>query len=187
MSLIVETGAGLTGAESYLSVADFRLYVVSRYGASDPVPDDEIEQALRRATRYIDGRYRHRFLGYPSDPYVQSLEWPRVGVVLQWLSAAGYFYGFGYNTPNGLILSNTIVPQQIKNATAEAAIRELASSGSLTPDRNPSRQVIQQVVGPISTTYANVADARPIVTVIDELLAPLLSATSAYSGSLVRA
>lgn len=187
MTLIVETGAGLSGAESYLSVADFKLYSLANYAVTDPVSDEAVEQALRRATRYIDGRYRARFAGYRTLAYSQALEWPREGVMLNWLPESGYYHLYGYNSGATLLLANNIVPQQLKDAVAEAAVRELASPNSLTPDRKPSGQVLVQTVGPISTTYANVPDTRPIVTVIDEILSPLLSRRSALSGIALKA
>lgn len=187
MTLTVETGAGLANSQSYLSVADFKSYAFANYAVTDPVSDEAVEQALRRATRYIDGRYRTRFSGYRTLAYTQALEWPREGVVLDWLPTSGYLHLYNYNSGAVLLLANNIIPQQLKDAVAEAAIRELASPKSLTPDRKPSGQVLVQTVGPISTTYANVADARPIVTVIDELLTPLLLRKSALSGSLTRA
>jgi len=188
MALVTENGTGLVGAESYVSVADWKTYALKNYAVTDTVADDAIEQALRRSTRYIDGRYRNRFLGYRTSAYTQALEWPREAVVLNWLpEGASYAYWLGYNAVAGQILANNAIPQMLKDAVAEAAIRELANPGSLTPDRTPARQVLQQTVGPITTVYANVAASRPIVTVIDEILAPLLSRTSAFSGSLVRA
>jgi len=191
MPLIVETGAGLANAESYISVADFKAYWLRNYAVSAPTTDEAIEQALRRATRYIDGRYRDRFTGWRTTAVTQALEWPREGVSLYapagWGQYWGGFASSGYGYSSGVVLGNAVIPQQLKDATAEAAIRELTSPGSLTPDQVPSKRVLRQAVGPISTEYANTTDTRPIVTLIDELLAPLLSRQSALSGSLARA
>src|SRR3954464_8648987 len=173
MALVTENGTGLVGSETYGSVADFKSHALKNYAVTDTVADDAIENALRRSTRYIDGRYRNRFLGYRTSAYTQALECPREAVVLNWLpEGAGYADWLGYNAVAGQILANNAIPQMLKDAVAEAAIRELANPGSLTPDRTPARQVLQQTVGPITTVYANVAASRPIVTVIDEILAP---------------
>jgi len=188
MALTTETGAGLANAESYLSVADFKAYRLAHHAVTEPTTDEAIEQALRRATRYIDGKYRDRFTGWRTTAITQALEWPRDGVVIIGVSAGwGVHYSAYYGYPGGVILGNTVIPQQLKDATAEAALRELASPGSLTPDQIPSKRVLRQAVGPISTEYANTTDTRPVVTLIDELLAPLLSRQSALSGSLARA
>lgn len=181
MALIVETGVGLSTAESYISVAEFLAYAYKNYAVTDPVATDAIEQALRRATRFIDGAYRKHFLGYRTQAYNQALEWPRAWVVRPWPGASGY--NQGYYSQAGDVLANNVIPQSLKEATAEAAIRELASPGSLTPDRVPSEQILQETVGPITTVFANVSDSRPIVTLIDEILAPLMT----QSGIAVRA
>lgn len=172
MALVVEDGSGLVNADAYLSVAEFKAYVLKNYSVTDPVTDEDIEQAIRRATRFIDGHYGSRFFGYRVES-TQSLMWPRGGV---WQFATTAF-----------ILEDDVVPQRVKDATAEAAIRELASPGSLTPDRVPSKQVLQRTVGPITTVYANVAATRPVVTVIDELLAPIVSGVGSSTQFLQRA
>src|SRR5215207_6973820 len=189
MALAIETGTGSAAAESYLSVADFKAYRLAHYAVTEPTTDEAIEQALRRATRYIDGKYRDRFTGWRTTATVQALEWPRQNAVIDHPSERG-FHGWDYGryAPGySQILDSASVPSQVKSATAEAALRELAFPGSLTPDQTPSKRVLRQAVGPISTEYANTTDTRPIVTIIDELLAPLLSRQSALSGSLARA
>jgi hypothetical protein len=70
------------------------------------------------------------------------------------------------------------VPREVEHATYEAALREAANPGSLSPDFVASRQVIKQKVGPLERTFADATDAggiptRPVVTVIDEILAPV--------------
>lgn len=180
MALTVETGEGLADADSYLSVAELKSYADARglsYGGST---DTAIEQALRRGTRYVDGRYRSRFLGFRTRGRDQALEWPRQGVVVADLNLVG-------GVDLGWAIGPNTIPRELIAAAAEASIRELVSPGSLTPDHTPSERIVSETVGPISTTYANMDMTRPVVTIIDELLAPLLSRTSAYSGSLVRA
>lgn len=188
MALIVEVGAGAIDAESYLSVSDANAYHTKNGNSTWTGSDAVKEAALRRATRYLDGRYRSRFLGYRTFAFAQALEWPREAVLMNWLpGSADYAYWRGYSAGVGIILANNIIPQMLKDATAEAALRELVSPGYLTPDQTPSKRKLSQTIGPISTTYANDPMTRPVVTIIDEILAPLLTQTSALSGSLVRA
>ena len=172
MALVVEDGSGLVNADAYLSVAEFKTYRLNNYPVASAVTDEAIEQAIRRATRFVDSRYGTSFLGYIllAD---QSLMWPRGGV---WQTAAEAF-----------LLDDDIVPQRVKDATAEAAIRELVSPGSLSPDRVPSEQVTELTVGPITTKYANVASSRPVVTIIDEILSPLTSGTGSLTQFVMRA
>ena len=52
MSLIVETGAGISNAESFASVADFRAYFASVGVDVSALLDARIEQLLRLGTNY---------------------------------------------------------------------------------------------------------------------------------------
>jgi hypothetical protein len=161
MTLTVEDGTLVAGADSYLSVADFRVGAKARgFDCGDAV-DDEIEKALRRATAYIDRRYLARWPGLPVAGRTQSLCWPRSDAV----DRAGYAIG-----------SNEI-PREVLAATIEAARRELLEPDSLTPDR-VSQRVLSERVGPIAVTYQNVGDQRPVVVIIDEILSSLIGPPS---------
>lgn len=127
------------------------------------VPAGEVLPALVRASAYIDGRYGARFVGVRAGGYVQALAWPRTGAV----------------TREGFTVPADVVPTAVENATYEAALRELASPGSLSPDYVAAQQVTREKVGDLEVSYANTvslgADAlRPVVTIIDEMLADLL-------------
>lgn len=80
----------------------------------------------------------------------------------------------------------TEVPVEIIEATYEAALRELASPGSLTPDIVRADRVISERVGSLAVTYSDASfsneDRRPVVTVIDDILSRLLGPTR---GSLL--
>jgi len=143
------TEAGLT---------EYAASVGALVPAGDPLP------ALVRASVYIDGRYGPRFVGVRSGGYAQALAWPRTGAV----------------TREGFSIPSSVIPDVIGNATYEAALRELAAPGSLSPDFIASQQVTREKVGEIEVAYAETASkgadaARPVVTVIDEMLAGLLS------------
>ena len=53
MALIVESGAGLADADSYISLADARTFAAN-YGITLPADDTEAEIALRQGTQYVD-------------------------------------------------------------------------------------------------------------------------------------
>lgn len=142
-------------------------------------------EALLRASDYIDGRYRVRlttgrwrsaFVGERTDGRSQAREWPRT-------NAVDY---------EGNEIPTDEVPTEIENATYEAALRELATPGSLSPDYTPSAQAMKEKVGPIEVQYRDNAPTqdnktpnRPIVPAIDEIVAPLLRAVSDYPVALV--
>ncbi|WP_395383333.1 DnaT-like ssDNA-binding protein [Mesorhizobium sp. UC22_110] len=121
--LIVEDGSGLANAESYVSASDAASYAADRGLTFPASPADKAEAALRRATAYIDNTYRTRFPGQRKKFRLQALEWPRVGVV----------------DMNGFPVTGDEVPVEVVRATCEAAVRELASPGSLNPDVTPAR------------------------------------------------
>lgn len=134
--------------------------------------DEARTAALVRATDYIDGRYRvllatgrwvSMFSGVRAAGRGQASEWPRTG-------ATDY---------DGDAIQPDEVPDEVERATYEAALRELASPGSLSPDFVASAAVIKEKVGPIEVAYAEAAVGeqppnRPQVPLIDGILAPLL-------------
>jgi len=175
MSLTVEDGSGLANAESYVSVSDAAAYAAAR-GLAFPVsPIAPAEQALRRATAWIDGKYRSRFPGSRTHSRGQALEWPRM-----------------YATDaDGNEIASDEIPVEIVNATIEAAVREMASPGSLSPDVTPGKVKKSARVGDIEVEYAvgtgNAYDQRPVVSVIDGILSSLLGSASPYVARAVRA
>jgi hypothetical protein len=172
MALTVETGEGLADAESYVSVAEFKAYA-GKVGYNYTTPaysDTQIEQALRRATVWIDARYRDQFQGSWTTS-TQALEWPRSGVLYRRTAIDAYS-----------------IPDQLKNALCEAAWRELTSPGSMSPDQFGD-QIKRDKVGDVETEFrAGAVGARPWVPIIDDLLSGLLKGrASAYVGKAVRA
>ncbi len=75
MALIAEDGTGRADADSYVTLAFADAYHLAMGNAAwaETLPDVR-ESALRRATQYIDTRYR--FQGEPLTS-TQALSWPR--------------------------------------------------------------------------------------------------------------
>lgn len=154
MALIVETGAGLPNADSFISVEDADEYFSARgitLWATLQVA--EKEQALRRATDFMERRYGAQWAGQRLT-LAQALSWPRVGVVFQ-----------------GWTLPSDDVPQLVVKACAELGFR--AAGGELDPDLGA--QVKSETVGPISTTYADGARQQVKYQAIDAMLGSLVS------------
>jgi hypothetical protein len=136
--------------------------------------------ALVRASAYIDGHYRtrpkcgpslSRFSGVKTGGRAQALEWPRSGAV---------------DTDGNDIATNEI-PREVEEATYEAALRELTTPGSLTPDYVASSLAKREKVDVIEVEYAvedrapgQLPPTSPTLPVVDGLLAPLL--TGACNG-----
>ncbi len=166
MALIVEDGNGLATAESYVAVAAANTYHTNNGNAGWTGSDTLKEQALRRATRYLDGYYRARWKGF-KRVYSQALEWPRYDVY----DLSGYY------------VDPASIPAAVATATCEAALRELAVPGSLSPDVATGAQgVLSEAVaaGPVSSakTYSSETNLRPMLQAIDDLLSALVRSAS---------
>lgn len=167
MALIVETGAIITGAESYCTVAFANTYLANRgYTAWDALDDtDAKEPALRKATDYMLAMFKGRWQGTIVDED-QALDWPRYDVIVDG-------YDVAYDS----------VPLAVQKACAELAYR--ASTADLSPDL--SQGVLSESVGPISVTYDKNSPQRVRYPSIEAMLAPYLKSGGGCCVGLVRA
>jgi hypothetical protein len=173
MTLTVEDGTGLSDAESYLSVATFKAYCDARGYVYTGKSDAEIEQALRRGTAWLDGKYGPSFTGEQVNGVDQALEWPREDAT----------------DARGRDLPDDAVPRQIASADAEAAWRELVAPNSLSPDTvlaeriKRSRKKVGDLEKEIEYADATGTDAsRPVVSAVDDILASLIKQTSSSTS-----
>lgn len=134
---VQDDNGGVANANAYLTVAEFKTYHDDRAQSYGAVSDPVIEGAIVRATTYLDSRFR--FVGDKVQGRDQTTAWPR--------SSA-------YDRDNDLV---TGIPREVKNATAEYALRALTATGGLNPD--PQRDATgaavtmrKDVVGPIEET-----------------------------------
>lgn len=162
MALEVEDGTGKANADSYLAAADCTTYWTA-HGAPtawSSASSDAKDAALRLGTQYIDLKYGGRFVGYRGSD-TQALAWPR--------NAA-------YDT-DGYAIDEDAIPTLLKQATAEAALRQLTESAGLIPDSTTSRSIVKEdrSVGPLSEsiTYAGSKPTLPYFPIIDLLLRPI--------------
>lgn len=105
-------------ANAYISVADFQSYHDDRGQSYGTATDEEIEQAIVRATDYMDVRWTFEGVRYDAD---QSTECPRAGVIdpkLGW-----YIEG---------------IPSEIIEACAEYALTALNAVLNDAPTRDSS-------------------------------------------------
>ncbi len=144
MALVVEDGTGKADAESYVSVADATAYHLAQGNAAwAAIANDTLrEQALRRATSYMEQVYRMSWAG-SRVTNTQALSWPRAWVPVK--DSPGGYGGF----PD--YVAQDVVPVQVSRACAELALR--AAAGSLAPDLGAQKK--STTVGPISVTYAD--------------------------------
>jgi hypothetical protein len=159
MTLIVEDGSVVTGAESYISVAEADAYHEKRGNATWDAIDDK-EALLRKATDYMTGKYRLRWAGSRADSS-QSLDWPRVNVPVSDTYSRSYY-------------PSDSVPNEVKQACAILALK--ANSTELIADKE--QKVISVQVGPISTTYEPSSSTAVRYSEVDNLLSPYLKSGS---------
>lgn len=134
MSFVVEDGTAKDDANSLVDVSYADSYCSER-GLTTWAGTNEVkQQALIRATDYLELRYSTRFLGQ-TNTLTQALSFPRDGA--------------------------TSVPTRIKNAVVQYAIRALKAG--LMPDPAQSAtggNVVSKetTVGPVTTKVAYSAD-----------------------------
>jgi len=160
MTLIVEDGTIVAGADAYISAEDATAYHAARGNTAwAALSADEMDQHIRKATDYMVQVYSLRWKG-DRVTATQALDWPREGVEV---------YGFE--------IDSDVLPEAVANACAELALR--ASAGDLTPD--VTRRTLREKVGPIEVEYDPNAPTLPDYQAIDNMLAPYLD----NSGSSV--
>lgn len=162
--------------EFYGAVAGADAYHADRANTAWAGDDTAKQAALIRASAYIDGKYQQQtncgrwesmFSGSKAGGRNQTLQWPRKNAF----------------DSDGEPIPDTEVPVEIEQAAYEASLRELVAPGSLSPDYVASSAIKRQKVDVLEIEYQIPATAdgsvptRPIVTVIDELVAPLLRNT----------
>ena len=166
MTLIVEDGSGLSTAESYISAADASTRHTNLGNTNCALlTSDEMEQALRRATVYMEQAYRERWQGYVQH-LDQALSWPRNSVVID---------GWRW-------IATDIVPAEVANACADLALK--AAAGDLNADL--TRGVVRKKVGPLETEFDRYSPQSTRYVAINMMLAPFLKGASA-NATLVRA
>ncbi len=143
MALIVQNNDGsVPGANAYISVEEFKAYHDDRAQPYAAYSDAEIETAIIRATDYLDQRFR--YVGKRRQGRSQTTEWPRLDA---WDGDGHYVNG---------------IPAEVKEATAEYALRALSTVLNPDPEQSATGFAIQsksESVGPISESVTYVTGA----------------------------
>jgi hypothetical protein len=160
MAIIVETGGNIAGAESYATVAYCDTYFSNRGIASWALlTTAQKEENLRKSTDFMTQRYRLAWKGYRKFS-AQALDFPRELVYLE------------PQANIDILLSDTIVPNEVKNACAELALKASTYTDGLLPD--VTNVILEETIGPITTKYDRRNPVSPVYKAIDAMLAPLL-------------
>ena len=155
MALVVETGAVVPGADSYVSLANARALAAS-YGLALPADDAEAEAALRNGAVYV-GLQEPSMCGRRVSA-AQSLAYPRQGVSL---------YGFA--------LAADVIPPQIVHAQVAAAV-EYGAGTDVRASSDGRVTETERVEGAVTVSYFNngATGATTTITAALDALRPLL-------------
>lgn len=179
MAITVETGEGLSAADALVSVAYVDAYHTARGNTTWTGQTAAKEQAIVRASAFLSNSYRWK--GWPVKGRAhadgaQALAWPRAWVTDR------------YDYP----VADDIVPEEVKQACAEIALREIVTPGTMTPDYTPHSRVKMERVGPLAVEYdmsrPDAEGARPVLLIVRDLIGEFLdaSAGSGLAGRAVR-
>ena len=135
IEFIVETGAGLTNATSYVSVAEYKQYYENRGIDYSATADATIQAKLNIATEYIDNNYN--FIGNISNDD-QALSFPRVGL-----------------SKNGNAIDSNVIPQDVKDAVCYIA--DKVKNGNI---EQVDEGVKSESFGPVSKTYSETGQRK---------------------------
>jgi len=169
MAFVVETGAGLSNANSYLSVADADSYHTDHSGSSDwsGASEADKQKALRLATQYLDITYRGRWRG-AKDSSTQALAWPRSYAV----------------DDDGYLIDCDSLPQQLEDACAELALKVIEGDTLLEDFDEPGTVRSESVkIGPIEESKEYMGGKAPAkqYTIVGRLIRSLIESSDRVS------
>lgn len=156
LTLVKETGAGLTNANSYANAADGdsyhdgHLYATAWTGATT----GKKESALVMATRFIDACYQ--FNGYKASND-QALQWPRASCTDPDRAQSGMDL---LQSGRGPFFDSDSVPARLRDAVCEYA-RELIKSDST--DAPVGQGIAQTSVSGATYVQYDKSDRQPVV------------------------
>lgn len=166
--MVLAVTPGGANDDALLTLAAFKAYADARGMDYSGSIDTEVEQAIRRATTWVEGlggptaRLATRWPGIRADPD-QRRVWPRSG--------AAYIDGTG--------IASDIIPAPVEEAVAEAAFYDLINPGVLHSKITPGDAIKSASAGPAKVEYFGPGDdamnLRPMLTAVTDLLAGLLT------------
>jgi len=136
MALVVEDGSVVAGANTYVTLAEFKAWADDRgitYGT-----DAAVTQQIYRAMDYFE---RLQFIGNKANEN-QPLQWPRTEALID-----GYY------------ADATEIPAPVKTALYESIVVEAAGNSELEVQ---DRKTIREKIGDIEIQYADNSENRKI-------------------------
>jgi len=156
-TFVVEDGTGLSTANALISEAEADQYHDNNGTRTAWDLASDKEQAIRSATKYLEVKYKGRWLGSRAVA-TQALSWPRAGV----------------EDCDGYAVDSDSIPQDIKNACAELALDTVTESDLLADETSPVGIIKRQrnKVGEIEQDieYIGGADSTTLRTTVAGLV-----------------
>lgn len=148
-SFVVETGAGLAQATSYVSLDDAETYFeIAEFAEWTALTDARKEYLLAYATRYIDQKVNWK--GSKATT-TQGLRWPR-----------SYVYD-----RDGVAIDDDVIPQQVEQVTCEVARWLLDNNPVAGPDVENLKKVVVDVV---EIEYQDQTSQTSFPTIFNDIL-----------------
>ncbi len=135
MTIIVETGAVVAGANSYVSLADARNYASAR-GVTLSAVDATLEPMVIKAMDFVES-HSAEFIG-ERKTRDQPLSWPRTDAVIE-----------------GWTWSNAEIPRQLINATLAVVLEVNAGTDPFNPPAATLPTIKERVEGAVELAYAS--------------------------------
>lgn len=160
LTLTVEDGSIVSGANSYASLDQIKAYNLQR-NVVLPTTDDAVIALAAQAMDYLEA-YEPRWKGDRSTPLLQELSWPRQNVYL-----------FGMYSSAGMWPINGIPSKLI---AAQCYLVGVATTVDLYAVQD-TRSITKEVIGPLETDYdpKTGATLQPIIPQLNALLAQLIN------------
>lgn len=145
MALVIEDGTVVSGANSYVTLNEYRAWANAR-GITASDSDTVLERYVLRAMDYLE---QLMFIGNKANEN-QPLQWPRTEALID-----GYY------------ADATEIPSQVKKALYEAIKVEADGKSELL---NQDRRTIKEKIGDIEITYADNSENRTITPALTSAL-----------------
>ena len=152
MTLVIEDGTKVTGANSYITVAEYETWVDARFGTNHTGHGDDalVERYILRAMDYFE---RQAFRGVKANED-QPLQWPRYNVAID-----GYYK------------DATEIPDEVKTALYELTRAEETSDGLLNEIK---RKTKREKIGDIEVEYSDSSASRDMLPAVSQALRKLV-------------
>lgn len=152
MAFVVEDGTGLATATSYISEAEADDHHTDRGNAAWTGTSTAKQQALVRATDYVDKRFGSSFRGF-RESKSQALEWPRIDA---------------FDNDDFLMSDVDRIPRLLKKAIAEYALIALQLTDLLPIPARPF-PVLDPATGTVTNNSSGqITRKKEKVDVIEE-------------------